>query len=458
MKMSPAILTASEMRAAEAVLFATGIDEYAVMERAGRGVADIIWRTGATRDTLVLCGPGNNGGDGYVIARVLRERGVPVRLAVTGDPCTPSAIMARTNWDGPVEDIMSAASADQVVDALFGTGLARGLDDALAARLCALVDAARLSYAVDLPSGVATDSGIMLSPVPHFDLCVTIGALKPAHVLRPAAKLFDRLICVDIGIDVSGTTLSRIAKPHLFAPADDAHKYTRGLVAVIAGQMAGAGVLAAEAAAHGGAGYVKLIGAQAIVSASHAIVRGRMDALDDRRISCLLIGPGLGRSDEAQAKLRDALAHRHAVVVDADALWHLTDIGFDLLPERAILTPHAGEFARLFPDVGGTIIDRAVAGAARSGCVMVLKGSTTVIAAPDGRVCVADRASSWLSTAGTGDVLAGLCAARLATQGDPFIAACEAIWLHGEAARRAGPAFIADDLVGQIPAAIGCCL
>jgi hydroxyethylthiazole kinase-like uncharacterized protein yjeF len=324
--------------------------------------------------------------------------------------------------------------------------------------LRALVDAARLSCAVDLPSGVATDSGGELSPVPHFDLCVTIGALKPAHVLRPAAKLFDRLVCVDIGIDVSGASLHRLDKPQLSAPADDAHKYTRGLVAVIAGQMAGAAALAAEAAAHGGAGYVKLIGAQAIVPTSHAIVRGRADALDDKRISCLLVGPGLGRSDEARDKLRDVLAHRHAAVVDADALWHLPDIGFDLLPDRAILTPHAGEFARLFPDLNGTIIDQAAAAATRSGCVVALKGATTVIAAPDGRACVAERASSWLSTAGTGDVLAGLCAARLATRGDPFIAACEAVWLHGEAARRAGPAFIADDLITQISAAIGSCL
>ncbi|MEO8724427.1 MAG: NAD(P)H-hydrate dehydratase, partial [Sphingobium sp.] len=424
------ILTADEMRHAEAVLFATGISEYDVMERAGRGAAEVIWRAGAKRETLVLCGPGNNGGDGYVIARVLRERGVPVRVAAIGDPKTPSAILARANWAGPVEDIGTADPADQSVDCLFGTGLARGLDSALASRLGDLMGAARMSYAIDLPSGVATDSGRLLSPVPHFDMCVTIGALKPAHVLRPGAKLFDRLVCIDIGIDASQAQLWRLAKPRLAAPVDDAHKYTRGMVAVMAGQMAGASALAANAAAQGGAGYVKLIGAQAIVSVPHAIVRGRMGTLEDERIGCLLIGPGLGRADAARETLGEALSHRHAAVIDADALHHLANMGFDIVPDRAILTPHAGEFAVLFPDLDGTPIEQARAAASRANAVIVLKGPSTIIAAPDGRACVVDQATSWLSTAGTGDVLAGLCAARLASGGDPFDTACEAVWLH----------------------------
>jgi hydroxyethylthiazole kinase-like uncharacterized protein yjeF len=230
------------------------------------------------------------------------------------------------------------------------------------------------------------------------------------------------------------------------------------MVAVVAGQMAGASALAATAAARGGAGYVKLIGAQALVDTPHAIVRGRHDALEDRRINCVLIGPGLGRGDGSAETVIQSLAHRHAVVLDADALHHIGNIGFDALPDRAILTPHAGEFAALFPDISGTAIERARAAAQVAKAVVVLKGPSTIISAPDGRACVADRATSWLSTAGTGDVLAGLCAARLASGGDPFDAACEAVWLHGEAARRAGPAFIADDLLRNISAAIGMCL
>ena len=456
-----AILTAAEMRAAEAALFASGVPEYEVMVRAGRAAAEIVWRAGARRDTLVLCGPGNNGGDGYVIARALKEHGVPVRVVALAEPVTESAKRARADWNGPVEDLMTAAPAHQLVDALFGTGLTRGLAPEVAGRLTELVKRAERSYAIDLPSGIATDTGAALSPVPHFDICIALGAWKWAHMLRPAAALWNRMVCCDIGIPVPDARVQRIARPHLSAPADDAHKYARGLVAVIAGEMAGASALAAEAAAHGGAGYVRLVGAQAIVPAPHAIVRvsarGEGD-LADERIACVLIGPGLRRSDIAAEKLRAALAHGHAAVLDADALWLLADGGLDSLPDHAILTPHAGEFARLFPDIGGTVIDQALAAARRCGAVVLLKGPTNVVAAPDGRACVADRASSWLSTAGTGDVLAGLCAARLAVTHDPFRAACGALWLHGEAARLVGPAFIADDLARHIPAALGRCL
>jgi hydroxyethylthiazole kinase-like uncharacterized protein yjeF len=230
--------------------------------------------------------------------------------------------------------------------------------------------------------------------------------------------------------------------------------------------MAGASALSAEAAARSGAGYVKLLGAQAIVDMSHAIVRGSLKdetQLGDKRIDTLLVGPGLGRSDAAAERLGEALVHRHSAVLDADALWHLSHGTLAALPDKAILTPHAGEFAQLFAnlkglDIGGTVIDQALSAARGSGAVVVLKGPTTVVAAPDGRACISDRASSWLSTAGTGDVLAGICAARLAVSGDPFAAACEAVWLHSEAAYMAGPAFIADDLVGHLPTALGHCL
>jgi ADP-dependent NAD(P)H-hydrate dehydratase / NAD(P)H-hydrate epimerase len=452
-----AIVTAEQMRAAERALFATGVPEYDVMERAGAAAADIIWRAGGMRDVLVLCGPGNNGGDGFVIARLLRDKGVAVRVAASGDSGTASSRQARASWGGPVEDIASALPSNQIVDALFGTGLSRGLDDRLASRLGALASAASRTYAIDLPSGVATDDGVLLSAVPQFDICIALGALKPAHVLHPAAARFRRLVCADIGIAAEDAPVRLLGSPKLKAPALDAHKYTRGLVAVLGGAMPGAAALAAVAAAHGGAGYVRLITPEHVASLPHAIVqhRGALEAgLADPRIAGSLIGPGLGRDNADIVRMKVALAAGHPTVVDADGLLALKTLGFGVLPEQAILTPHRGEFDALFGSLPGSAIAQAQAAAARSGAVVILKGAHSIIAAPDGRVAVSPRASSWLSTTGTGDVLAGLCAARLAVTGDPFPAACEAVWLHGDAARRAGAAFVADELIAHLPAAI----
>ncbi|MGK2911201.1 MAG: NAD(P)H-hydrate dehydratase [Sphingobium sp.] len=452
-----AILTGDQMRAAEQALFATGIPEYDVMERAGAAAAEIIWRAGGTRDVLVLCGPGNNGGDGFVIARLLRERGVNVRVAATGKSNTASSTQARALWDGPIEDIATARSATQIVDALFGTGLSRGLDNVLADRLGELAGAASHSYAVDLPGGVGTDDGALLSAVPKFGMCIALGALKPAHVLFPAASRFDRLVCADIGIATVDAQARVLAPPMLAAPAMDAHKYTRGLVAVLGGAMPGAASLAALAAASGGAGYVRLVTTQPVEGLPHAIVQYRgtdKDGFGDSRIAASLIGPGLGRGETAIARMKVALAGHHPTVIDADGLLALTTLGFGALPDKAILTPHRGEFDALFGSLIGSPIAQTQTAAAKSGAVVILKGAHSIIASPDGRVAVSGRASSWLSTAGTGDVLAGVCAARLAVTGDPFGAACEAVWLHGEAARRSGAAFVADDLIAQLPAAI----
>ena len=464
---NPPVLTAAEMRAAEAGAIAGGVSEYALMQRAGKAAAEIIWRAGAKRETLVLCGPGNNGGDGYVIAKALRDYGVPVRVAALAEPVTDSAKQARAEWGGAVEGFFHVETHfPQVVDALFGTGLTRGLEGEVAARLVQLVEAAERSYAIDIPSGISSDDGEILSAVPHFDLCIALGAWKRAHLLRPAAQSWRHKLVCDIGITAPNATLFRLERPRLTPPADDAHKYTRGLVAAVAGEMPGASALAAEAAARGGAGYVRLIGVQSVNRTSHAIVRASMkneEALSDPRIRALLIGPGLGRGEAGAERLGQALVHSHPVVLDADALWHLGEGAMAALPKNAILTPHAGEFAQIFAnlsglDISGTVIELAVTAAQSSGAVVVLKGPTTVVAAPDGRAVVADAATSWLSTAGTGDVLAGLCAARLAVTGDPFLAAAQAVWLHGEAARLAGPAFLADDLLPYIPAAIAACL
>ena len=451
------VLTAAQMRAAEQALFATGVPEYDVMERAGAAAAEIIWRAGGLRDMLVLCGPGNNGGDGYVIARLLRARGVPVRVAALGASGTESSRRARAAWDGPVEDMMHAAPASQLVDALFGTGLSRGLDPAVAAQLGDLVAAAGHGYAIDLPSGVDSDSGALLSPVPRFDIAIALGALKPAHLLHPAAGCAARLVLADIGIGATGN-VRRLAPPRLSAPGAGDHKYTRGLVVVVGGAMPGAARLAARAAARSGAGMVRLlaldggmIGPDAMICNPAETAGALTRALDDGRIAAVLVGPGLGRDALAQDRLRAAMASGHRLVLDADALVLLAG---KVVPSGAILTPHEGEFVRLFGDLPGSKIDRAQHAARQSGAVLIYKGADSVIAAPDGRVAVATGASSWLSTAGTGDVLAGLAAARLAVTGDAFRAACEAVWLHGDAARRAGAGLIADDLPDALPAAI----
>jgi hydroxyethylthiazole kinase-like uncharacterized protein yjeF len=447
------ILTVAQMRAAEQALFETGVDPYALMRRAGEGAADIIWRAGHKRDTLILCGPGNNGGDGYVIARTLRDRGVPVRVAALGESNTESSRKARAEWDGPIEDVFQAAPASQLVDALFGIGLTRGLAADLAARLSHLVHAATHSYAIDVPSGIESDQAVALSEVPVFGLSIALGAWKPAHILMPSCQFAQHHVLVDIGIAAPDAAAFSLPTPRFEAPAADAHKYRRGLVAVVAGAMPGAAALAAEAAARAGSGYVRLH-AETLDGAiiSHAIVRS--NSLDFDRAKAILVGPGLGRDDRAGDRLAQTLGSNVATVADADALWLIAEMGQGALPAPAIITPHEGEFTHLFGTGEGNKMDRTRAAAAQIGSVVVYKGPDTVIAAPDGRAVVSSAASTWLSTAGTGDILAGLCAARLAVTNDPFRAACESVWVHAEAARRAGAAFIADDLVVQIPAAL----
>ncbi|WP_210729756.1 NAD(P)H-hydrate dehydratase [Sphingobium sp. PAMC28499] len=455
------ILTAAAMRAAEQAAFDAGVDPYELMERAGAAAAQIIWRAGHRRDALVLCGPGNNGGDGFVIAHILCELGVPVRVASLGDSRTASTLRARALWDGPVESLADAAPAAQLVDALFGTGLTRGLDAAVAERLGELVAYANHSYAIDLPSGVGTDDGLLLSAVPKFDVTIALGAFKPAHLLQPAVSLMGKLVRADIGLAMPHD-MHVLAPPRLRAPDAVAHKYSRGLVGVVGGSMQGAAALAAAAAAHSGAGMVRRYDASPCETGPHAIVHQQIedetvlsDALSDPRLAALLVGPGLGREDGAQVRLEAVLACGRPLVLDADALTLLAGRAPTHVPAGSILTPHEGEFIRLFGDLPGSKIDRALAGARMARSVVVYKGADSVIAAPDGRVAVARSASTWLSTAGTGDVLAGLAAGRLAVTGDPFRAACEAVWLHGEVARRAGPAFVADDLLAALPAAIG---
>lgn len=446
-----AILTAAEMRAAEARAIGAGTNVDTLMERAGLAAAEAILRFAGPAATLVLCGPGNNGGDGYVIARALRERGVDVRVAALGAPTTPAAARAREGWGGEVESLAGAAPAPLLVDALFGTGLTRALDPSISQRLGALAAEARLRIAIDLPSGAASDDGALLSPVPDCDLTVTFQTLKPSHLLQPAARHMGKIVVADIGVEVE-SRLVALGRPSLSAPGPDAHKYSRGYVGVVAGEMPGAAGLTATAALRAGAGYVRLIGEAFVAGVPLGVVQGT-DGLDDDRIGALVVGPGLGRGDRAGALLDRALATGKALILDADALI--------LLGERevpgAILTPHEGEFRHLFPDLTGSKIDRARAAAARTGAMIVYKGADTIVAAPDGRAAIA-AAPSWLASAGTGDVLAGVISAQRAAGQEPFEAACSGVWLHSRAGALAGPALIADDLASHLPAALGECL
>ena len=452
------IVTAGEMRAAEDAVIAAGTSAETLMERAGRAAAEAIWRYAEPLPTLVLCGPGNNGGDGYVIAQALQERGVDVRVAAFGEPQSEAARWARSQWAGRIEALGSVTGAPILIDALFGTGLKRPLDEAASAALMRVSEAAAVKVAIDLPSGVATDDGSILSPVPDYDLTVTFGALKPSHLLQPAARHMGRLVVADIGVPIE-TRLHEVRRPILSAPGPDDHKYSRGYVAVLAGQMPGAAALTASAAIRSGAGYVRLIGEALLGSVPRAVVQGRGDIEtlpEDSRMGALVVGPGLGRGAAAEALLEKALSSGLPLVLDADALVLRSD-KFDSLVGNAhvpILTPHAGEFTRLFGTLPGNKLEQARTAAERSGAVIVFKGADTVIASPDGRAAIAPPAPPWLATAGTGDVLAGIIGAMRARGMEAFEAACAGVWLHGRAAERAGPALIADDLLNHLPALV----
>jgi hydroxyethylthiazole kinase-like uncharacterized protein yjeF len=453
------ILTAAEMRAAEARVIAAGTPVETLMERAGMAAAEAAWRFAGPLPTLVLCGPGNNGGDGYVIARGLKDRGVEVRVAALAEPATEAAKWARGLWDGLVEPLQQAAPATMLVDALFGTGLTRPLDPAVSAKLIDLAAASAVSMAVDLPSGVATNDGAILSPVPDCDLTVTFASLKPAHLLQPAARHMGRIVIADIGIQPE-SELRRIERPRLDPPGPDDHKYSRGYVAVVSGDMPGASALTAAGAARAGAGYVRLIGASPGMAIPAAIVQSASEAnLLDGRIGAVAIGPGLGRDAKARSLLEQAFASGHKLVLDADALVLMAEGSPPSEPRHMpILTPHAGEFARLFGSLLGSKVEQAREAARRSNAVILFKGPDTVVAAPDGRAAISASGFPWLASAGTGDVLTGIIAAMRARGLDAFEAACAGAWLHGRAATLRGAGLIADDLIHVLPAALAeCC-
>ena len=479
------ILTAAQMRAAEARAAPTRDAMYALMERAGAGVAEAVRRLAAGAEALILCGPGNNGGDGYVAARILLEAGHPVRVAALGEPATDLARRARQGWTGPVEGLEGAVPAEMLVDALFGTGLARPLAPDVDAALARLLARSRFAIAVDVPSGVDADTGDLpwrsdpLQPDrrqagylrPHgraFDLTLALGAAKSAHVLQPATAPCGAVRLIDIGLPAPERAMPYhlldplwgndhvMARPALAPPGPTDHKYTRGMVAVVAGVMEGAARLAAIASLRAGAGYAALFGGSGQGGPDALVHRAwSADALCDPRIGAIVVGPGLGRNAIARERLAAVLATDTAsVVVDGDAL-HLLDAGsLHGRQRRAVLTPHEGEFQAMFPDLTGSPVERARAAATQTGAIVVLKGSTTVIA-DSYHAIVKPGGNPWLSTAGTGDVLAGTIGALVARSGDihPLDEVAAGVWLHAEAARRCRASFIADDLAHALTAA-----
>jgi hydroxyethylthiazole kinase-like uncharacterized protein yjeF len=313
-------------------------------------------------------------------------------------------------------------------------------------RLCAQ---AVVKIACDVPSGVETDSGAELSAVPEFDLTVTFGALKPAHLLYPAMQKCGRVVLGDIGLEAE-PGWHEIGRPELPPLDPGGHKYDRGLVHALAGKMPGAIALAVTAAAKAGAGYVRVSTSRNIEGLPAAVVQTDTAEVNDERIGCLLVGPGMGDIPQV---LTLALTSKAPKVIDADGITHLGEPE-RLIRQDAIVTPHDGEFRRLFGDIDGSKPERAIEAAKRSGAVVVYKGADTLVAAPDARLGFRQPAPPWLATAGTGDVLAGIIAAMRARGLPAFEAACAGVWLQAKSAEIAGPQMIADDLAAAVDDAL----
>jgi hydroxyethylthiazole kinase-like uncharacterized protein yjeF len=480
---SNAILSVDEMYAADAAAMAAGTPGLELMENAGTAIADAICTRYQPSAVTVLCGPGNNGGDGFVVARVLAGRGWPVRLALLGDAARlkGDAAANAARWTGNVEAMSPAAleGAELVVDALFGAGLARPLEGA-AAEVIETVSARWLPcIAVDMPSGVHGDTGEIMGTAPHAELTVTFFRPKPGHFLMPGRARLGELVIADIGIPDAVLEEIRpqtqINGPEIWGgrfpwPAADGHKYARGH-AVIAGgaTITGAARLAATAARRMGAGLATIASppeAFAIYAGGDAgnIVAAADGSeafaalIDDPRKNAVLVGPGAGIGRETRDKVLAALSRNKSAVLDADALTAFADTPHELfgaIGSDTVLTPHEGEFARLFGEIPETgKIARARAAADTSGAVVLLKGADTVVAHPDGRATLNDTGSPFLATAGSGDVLAGMIIGLMAQGMDGFDAARSGAWLHGRAAELLGPGMIAEDLSGAIPAVL----
>lgn len=477
-----ALLTVGEMSAADRKTIAGGVPGIDLMEAAGRGVADAICARFEPRRTLVACGPGNNGGDGFVVARLLQAAGWDVRLCLLGNRSAlrGDAALAADRWLGAVEPLDPAQldDAELLVDAIFGAGLARDVEGSvfgfLEVAAARIADGRLASVAVDMPSGIDGDSGAERGIAAPAALTVTFFRKKPGHLLLPGRELAGELEVVDIGIPA--TLLPEIAPQasengkalwldSLPRPGVRSHKYTRGHALVSGGPMTGAGRLAARAARRIGSGLLSVAAApgDCALYASDApgiivLPAGDRDAfeqlLSDPRKNALLIGPGHGATDRTSDFVTSALATGRSIVLDADALTVFADdVAYlrDRIAGPTVLTPHEGEFGRLFPNLSGSKLARARAAAEQTGAVVMLKGPDTVIAGPDGRATINCNAPPWLATGGTGDVLAGTVLGLLAQGMPAFEAAAAAVWINGAAANRFGPGLIAEDLPEIFP-------
>ena len=471
-----ALFSVAEMYAADAAAARAGTPGLTLMENAGRAVADAIVRRWGTRPVAVLCGPGNNGGDGFVVARLLAEAGWPVRLGLLGDRerLKGDAAAMAARCEGPVEtlDLALLEGEPLVVDALFGAGLTRPLEGAALALAEACTGRGLSCVAVDIPSGVHGDTGEVLGGSFEAAVTVTFARRKYGHLLLPGRARAGEVVVADIGIPeaaIDGLALQvhenapALWQALLPRPGAGDHKYSRGHALVVGGDGAhsGAARLAARAALRVGAGLVTVHAPEAALPVYApqltAVMVATLDdlgaALADERRNALLIGPGCGVSPATRARTLQALGVGKRCVLDADALTAFRDEPaalFAALGPDAVLTPHEGEYRRLFAHEGDRLA-RARAAAAECGAVVVLKGADTVITAPDGRAAINANAPPSLATAGSGDVLAGFILGLLAQGMPAFEAAAAGVWLHGAAAAAFGPGLIAEDLSESLP-------
>jgi hydroxyethylthiazole kinase-like uncharacterized protein yjeF len=468
------ILTVDQMADADRAAIAGGLSGPQLMDRAGAAVVDAIVARFPRRRTLVLAGPGNNGGDGYVVARRLRELGWDVRVAALEPPRTPDAIAAHGQWAADsVSPGAEVAHAELIVDAMFGAGLDRPLSAELA-RLSRRLEPVRDKVvAVDVPSGLAGDTGKAVGAACfRADLTVTFHRRKPAHVLQPGREICGEVVVADIGLGATPSNLFENG-PELWLkrypwPEVSAYKHSRGRLIVISGDAwsTGAARLAARAALRIGAGLVTLMAPPdaLAVNAAHleAIMLRPFETEMELEavasdVEAAVIGPAAGVTEATLSNVLALARTGAALVVDADALSVFRDEPdelFQVLDRDDVLTPHAGEFERLFPGLLKSAPERIAAArkaADRAQAVVLLKGPDTVIAAPDGRAAVNVNGSPWLATAGSGDVLAGMIGGLIAQGMDSFEAACAGAWIHAACADLFGPGLISEDLPGLVP-------
>lgn len=467
------ILTVAEVRAADAAAIASGVSGATLMQRAGEAVAGTIQARFTPRQTIVMCGPGANGGDGFIIARALAEAGWPVKVAALEPAAgwTGDAAGARAGWSGDVTALVTVAFPDDglVVDALFGAGLDRPLDSGVQSVLRAAERSGSPIVAVDLPSGLAGDTGKPLGHASACALTVTFHRKKPAHVLMPGRDLCGEIVVADIGL-AAPEGAAAVVENHpcqwrgrMPWPTTASHKHARGQLVVVSGGpwMTGAARLAARAGLRIGAGLVTVLSPPEAVSANAAHLEAVMVRPFDTDMEletlaapsdAAIIGPAAGVDESTVSNLFALARTGAALVIDADALTVFRDEPeelFSVLDRDDVLTPHPGEFERLFPGLLKHSAERITAArtaAQRTGSVVLLKGSDTVIAGPDGRCVVNGNGSPWLATAGSGDVLAGFIGGLIAQGMDSFDAACAATWIHAGAAAGFGPGLISEDL------------